>query len=138
MPVAISKRNIRSDNMKNHYLRFLLLIALIVCTVFVFTACDDSHSHDEGEWLTLHDAKAPTCDSIGWDAYTTCSKCDYSSYKELAALGHDDVAHDAKAPTCTEIGWNAYVTCSRCEHTTYSELAALGHDDVAHDAKAPT
>ena len=90
--------------------------------------------HDEVE----HDAKAPTCTEVGWDAYETCSRCDYTTYAEKAALGHDEIKHDAKAPTCTEIGWDAYVTCSRCNYTTYAEKAALGHDEIKHDAKAPT
>ena len=85
-----------------------------------------------------HDAKAPTCTDTGWDAYETCSRCNYTTYAEKAALGHDKVNHDAKAPTCTDIGWDAYETCSRCNYTTYAEKTALGHDKVNHDAKAPT
>ena len=85
-----------------------------------------------------HEAKAPTCTEIGWDAYDTCSRCDYTTYVEKAALGHNLVNHEAKAPTCTEIGWDAYDTCSRCDYTTYVEKAALGHDFVNHKAKAPT
>lgn len=34
-------------------------------------------------------AKAPTCTEIGWDAYVTCSRCDYTTYTEKAALGHN-------------------------------------------------
>ena len=75
-----------------------------------------------------HEAKAPTCTTIGWDAYETCSRCDYSTYVEKSALGHDIVKHDAQAPTCTAIGWEAYDTCSHCDYTTYVELPALGHD----------
>ena len=75
-----------------------------------------------------HEAKAPTCTTIGWDAYETCSRCDYSTYVEKFALGHDIVKHDAQAPTCTAIGWEAYDTCSHCDYTTYVELPALGHD----------
>lgn len=84
----------------------------------------DSNNHD----LEQHAAKAPTCTEIGWDAYETCSRCDYTTRKELPALNHDLEQHEAKAPTCTEKGWNAYETCSRCDHTTYAELPALNHD----------
>ena len=73
-------------------------------------------------------AKAPTCTETGWDAYETCSRCDYTTYAELPALNHDFVHHEAKAPTCTEKGWDAYDTCSRCDYTTYAELSALNHD----------
>ena len=77
--------------------------------------------------LEQHAAKAPTCTEIGWDAYDTCSRCDYTTYAELPAQ-HALVHHDAQAPTCTEIGWDAYETCSRCDYTTYAELPALNHD----------
>jgi len=91
-----------------------------------------------GHDLVYHEAKASTCTEIGWDAYDTCSRCDYTTYVEKAALGHDLVNHEAKAPTCTEIGWDEYQTCRRCDYTTYVEKAALGHDLVNHVAKAPT
>ena len=85
----------------------------------------DSNNHA----LVHHEAKAPTCTEIGWNAYDTCSRCDYTTtYQELPALNHDLVQHDAQAPTCTEKGWDAYETCSRCDHTTYAELPALNHD----------
>ena len=84
--------------------------------------------YDGGHDLVQHAAKAPTCTEKGWDAYETCSRCDYTTYAELPALNHDLVRHDAKAATCTEIGWDAYETCSRCDHTTYAELPALNHD----------
>ena len=84
----------------------------------------DSNNHD----LVQHAAKAPTCTEKGWNAYETCSRCDYTTYAEQPALNHDLVNHDAKAPTCTEKGWDAYETCSRCDYTTYAELPALNHD----------
>ena len=84
----------------------------------------DSNNHA----LEQHAAKAPTCTEIGWDAYDTCSRCDYTTYAELPALNHDLKQHAAKAATCTEKGWNAYETCSRCDYTTRKELPALNHD----------
>ena len=94
----------------------------------------DPNNHD----LVHHDAKAPSCTEIGWDAYETCSRCDYTTYAELPALNHALEQHAAKAPTCTEPGWDAYETCSRCDYTTRKELPALNHDLVQHAAKAPT
>ena len=87
--------------------------------------------------LEQHAAKAPTCTEIGWDAYETCSRCDYTTYVEQPAQ-HDLEQHAAKAPTCTEKGWNAYETCSRCNHTTRKELPALNHNLEQHEAQAPT
>ena len=96
----------------------------------------DPNNHD----LVHHDAKAPTCTEIGWDAYETCQRegCTYTTKVELPALKHKLVHHDAKAPTCTETGWEEYDTCSRCDYTTKVEIPALKHDLVHHDAKAPT
>ena len=96
----------------------------------------DPNNHD----MMHHDAKAPTCTEIGWDAYETCQRegCTYTTKVEIPALKHNLVHHDAKAPTCTEIGWDEYDTCSRCDYTTKVELPALKHKLVHHDAKAPT
>ena len=93
------------------------------------------NNHD----LVHHDAKAPTCTEIGWDAYDTCSRsgCNYTTYVELPAQ-HDFVYHQAKPATCKEIGWDAYKTCSRCDYNTYAEVPALNHDLVPHEAKAAT
>ena len=86
----------------------------------------DPNNHD----LVHHDAKAPTCTEIGWDAYDACQRegCDYTTKVEIPALKHKLVHHDAKAPTCTETGWEEYDTCSRCDYTTKVEIPAPGHD----------
>ena len=94
----------------------------------------DSNNHA----LEQHAAKAPTCTEIGWDAYDTCSRCDYTTYAELPALKHALEQYAAQAPTCTEIGWDAYEACSRCDYTTRKELPALKHDLVYYKAKDPT
>ena len=88
--------------------------------------------------LVHYDAQAPTCTKPGWDAFDTCPRCYYTTFRAIPALKHDLEHHEAKAPTCTEKGWNAYETCSRCDYTTYTELTALNHDLVQHDAQAPT
>ena len=94
----------------------------------------DSNNHD----LVQHAAKAPTCTEKGWNAYETCSRCNYTTYAELPALNHAFVYYKAKTPTCTQIGWDAYETCSRCDYTTRKELPALNHDLRRHVVKAPT
>ena len=90
--------------------------------------------------LIPHAGKAATCTEKGWKDYNTCSRCDYTTYVELAALGHDPIPHAGKAATCTEPGWEAYDTCSRCDYSTYVELPIDpdNHDLVHHEAKAPT
>ena len=78
--------------------------------------------------LVHYDAQAPTCTKPGWDAFDTCPRCYYTTFRAIPALKHDLEHHEAKAPTCTEKGWDAYDTCSRCDYTTYAELPALNHD----------
>ena len=55
----------------------------------------DPNNHD----LVHHDAKAPTCTEIGWDAYDACQRegCTYTTKVEIPALKHKLVHHDAKA-----------------------------------------
>ena len=96
----------------------------------------DLDNHD----LVHHDAQAPTCTKPGWDAFDTCPRCYYTTFRAIPALKHDLEQHAAKAPTCTEPGWDAYEACSRfgCDYTTRKELPALNHDLVRHVAQAPT
>ena len=99
-------------------------------TKAVCVACGGEYGEKDpnNHALVHHEAQAPTCKEIGWDAYETCSRCNHTTRTELPALNHDLEQHEAKAPTCTEIGWDAYDTCSRCDYTTYAELPALNHD----------
>ena len=92
----------------------------------------DSSNHDR----VHHEAKAPTCTDIGWDAYDRCVRCGYTTRKELPAQ-YDLKQHAAQAPTCTEKGWDAYEACKNCNYTTRKELPAQ-HDLEQHAAKAPT
>ena len=99
----------------------------------VYTCAECSKTKTEeisatGHDFVRHEAKAPTCTEIGWNAYDTCKNCDYTTYVEIKASGHNFVHHDAQAATCTEIGWNAYDTCKNCDYTTYVEIPATGHD----------
>ncbi len=90
--------------------------------------------------LVHYDAQAPTCTKPGWDAFDTCPRCYYTTFRAIPALKHDLEQHAAKAPTCTEKGWDAYEACSRfgCDYTTRTELPALNHDLEQHEAQAPT
>ena len=82
----------------------------------------DPNNHD----LVQHAAKAPTCTEKGWNAYETCSRCDYTTYAELPALNHDYQAVTA-APTCETDGYTIF-TCSRCKDSYTADLTdQLGH-----------
>ena len=106
-----------------------------IAGVKTYTATYDGHTDTKTEDVATlghdvihHDAQAATCTAVGWNAYDTCSRCDYTTYQEIKPLGHAIVRHDAKAATCTEVGWDAYVSCSRCDFSTYVEIPALGHE----------
>ncbi len=82
----------------------------------------DPNNHD----LVRHEAKAPTCTEIGWDAYETCSRCDHTTYVELPALNHDYQAVTVE-PTCEADGYTVF-TCSRCKDSyTADPTDRLGH-----------
>lgn len=82
----------------------------------------DSNNHA----LEQHAAKAPSCTEIGWNAYDTCSRCDYTTYAELPALNHDYQAVTVE-PTCETDGYTIF-TCSRCKDSyTADPTDKLGH-----------
>ena len=92
-----------------------------------------------------HEAKAATCTEIGWEAYQTCSRCDYTTYKEIPVMGHTPAApvrENEVAPTCTVGGsYDEVVYCSVCKKELSrraKKLDALGHDFIDHEAKAAT
>ncbi|MBQ3041487.1 MAG: leucine-rich repeat protein [Clostridia bacterium] len=84
-----------------------------------------------GHEIVDHEAKAPTCNEPGFNAYETCNVCSYTTYKEIPATGHTLISHEAKAPTCIEIGWESYQSCKVCSYSTYKELPAKGHTEAA-------
>ncbi|MGM9631855.1 MAG: hypothetical protein ACI3XL_02030 [Eubacteriales bacterium] len=97
----------------------------------------DALGHD----LTHHEEKVPTCTEKGWEAYDTCSRCDYSTYKELAALGHTEVVDARVEPTCTEKGLTEGKHCSVCNAVLVeqTEIPATGHNLTEWTVeKAPT
>ena len=105
------------------------------------TNCDHYETRDVaalGHDITHHQAQVVTCTVIGWNAYDTCSRCDYSTYVEISATGHNYGAWiETKAPTCTATGTERR-DCNVCDRFETCDIAALGHDKVAHTAKAPT
>ncbi len=84
-----------------------------------------------------HAAKDATCTEIGWNAYETCFRCDYTTCVEIPATGH---SHNAvvTAPTCTEQGHTTH-TCHCGDEYVDSYVDALGHNyDEWIETKAHT
>ena len=83
-----------------------------------------------------HDAKAPTCTEVGWDAYETCSRCsEYTTYVEKPALGHlidetdESTKIEAVPATCLAAGHTEGYRCKRegCDYTTCETIEKLSH-----------
>ena len=85
----------------------------------------DNYVNNLDHDLVFFDKVEPTCTEIGCEAYVECTRCSYTTYKELEALDHDLINHEGKTPTDVEIGWKEYVTCTRCDYTTYEELPII-------------
>ncbi|MBQ7369814.1 MAG: leucine-rich repeat domain-containing protein [Clostridia bacterium] len=56
--------------------------------------CEIDSSHSEQRFISPkhilvdHEAQAPTCIENGWNAYQACSRCNYTTYKEIFSNGH--------------------------------------------------
>ena len=68
--------------------------------------CKNDASHTRTETISalshdlIHHEKA-VCAGIGWDAYDTCSRCDYTTYTEIAKLGDIDGDSNVNAKDIT-------------------------------------
>ncbi len=65
-----------------------------------------------GHDLVHHEGLEATCTSIGHEAYDECSRCDYTTYKEIARKPHDykdEWSHD---------GNGHYHECNNCDAKT--------------------
>lgn len=95
--------------------------------------------HDEVE----HAAKEATCTEMGYDAYVTCTRCDYSTYNEeseVVALGHTYTNKGFVDADCVTEGMTNAVVCDRCDlvHHAGEVIPAKGHTLTVVQAKAPT
>ncbi len=95
-----------------------------ICLICGYKVTETIAPH--GHNLIHHDKVNPTCTTSGHEAYDTCSKCDYSTYKEIPALGHDYVTK-VVGPTCTKDGYKEEV-CTCCGDTrNRTVIPATGH-----------
>lgn len=65
--------------------------------------------------LVHHEAQAPTCTAVGWEAYDTCSRCGYTTKVEKQKTPHSygtpTYVWAANNASCT-----ATRTCTACQH----------------------
>ena len=107
----------------------------IVCQEVLVTEAITKLGHD----LKHHDKLDPTCTTKGHTEYDTCSRCDYTTFKELPSLGHkeSDWIID-KDSTCLVDG-SKHKECTVCHETLVTEaITKLGHDLKHHEKLAPT
>ena len=65
---------------------------------YLCTLCGDSYTEEIaalGHDYTDHAAKAASCLEVGWNAYKTCSRCDYTDFVEIPKLTDHSVANGA-------------------------------------------
>ena len=69
----------------------------------------------ENHALVHHEAQAPTCTAVGWEAYDTCSRCGYTTKVEKQKTPHSygtpTYVWAANNDSCT-----ATRTCTACQH----------------------
>ena len=53
----------------------------------------DALGHD----IIYHQAKEPTENNVGWEAYVSCNRCNYSTYKELPKLENNECKHNVSS-----------------------------------------
>lgn len=68
-----------------------------------------------GHDIIKHEALEATCENIGHYAYQTCSRCDYTTYEEIPALGHDYHIIIIN-PTKQQDGYTIH-RCNRCSES---------------------
>lgn len=83
-------------------------------------------------------ARSAACEGIGWTAYAYCTNCDYTSYREIPALGHDYVTSNIiEEVTCEQAGLWAYV-CQTCGNRKEEKVEPIGHNLQTFEGKEVT
>lgn len=93
-----------------------------LCNQTIETEVLETIAHD----IVSHVAKAPTCTEVGWDAYDTCSKCDYTTYKEKETVKHEFSLYALGKISDNTI--EGFYKCENCENrkTTDIEFSDVG------------
>lgn len=107
------------------------------------TVAISAHGHD----IIEHVAKAETCTTVGWDAFQTCSRCEWTNFVQKPEWGHtpdtaNPITTSKKEATCTEAGMHYYVyKCTVCNEVAESyeiELPIIPHTVVTVAEKPAT
>lgn len=107
-------------------------------TVEKCSECGDVKSTSKKLYYSAHDfqftshKKEPTCTETGEDIYT-CTKCNKTETREVAATGHDTELINVKEPTCTDFGYSGDEVCKKCNQVVKSgkNIEPNGHKYLA-------
>ena len=93
--------------------------------------CGDKQSevlNSAGHDYIRHEAKAADCLNIGWEEYSGCSRCEFSNYKEIPALGHEFGEWIiTENPSCTYEGTETRVCLRDCTYAETRKVDKIGH-----------
>lgn len=107
-------------------------------TVEKCSECGDVKSTSKKLYYSAHDfqftshKKEPTCTEKGEDLYT-CTICNGTETREVAATGHDTELVNVKEPTCTDFGYTGDEVCKKCNQVVKSgkKIEPNGHKYLA-------
>lgn len=119
--------------------------------------CSQSYgnSNPNNHALVHHEVQAPTCTAVGWEAYDTCSRCTYTTYREIPAAhtygetwvkgqdGHWKVCEvcqnrsEVEPHNWRDATTSAPKTCTVCGATTGTKLSAYYYYSPAKTEDTP-
>ena len=107
-------------------------------TVEKCSECGDVKSTSKKLYYSAHDfqftshVKEPTCTEKGEDLYT-CTICNGTETRKVAATGHDTELVNVKEPTCTDFGYTGDEVCKKCNQVVKSgkNIEPNGHKYLA-------
>lgn len=107
-------------------------------TVEKCSECGDVKSTSKKLYYSAHvfqftsHKKEPTCTEKGEDLYT-CTICNETETREVAATGHDTELVNVKEPTCTDFGYSGDEVCKKCNQVVKSgkKIEPNGHKYLA-------
>ena len=107
-------------------------------TVEKCSECGDVKSTSKKLYYSAHDfqftshKKEPTCTEKGEDLYT-CTICNETETRKVAATGHDTELVNVKEPTCTDFGYTGDEVCKKCNQVVKSgkKIEPNGHKYLA-------
>lgn len=79
--------------------------------------------------------KDATCTEIGWEAYETCKRCDYTTYVEIEMLPHSNFSDEwiiGREATCTTAG-EKHQICETCGIVVCNSTVIPAKGHIASD-----